>query len=96
MEKASKILKWVSGGLEALWGFPLLGGLLVTSLMWTPLPLMLAIHIVGLVISVKAGKKKTGHILGIITSCVAWIPVVGMIMHILSAIFLMIEAAKKE
>jgi len=96
MDKASRILKWVSGGLEALWGFPIIGGMLVVGLNWTPLVLMLAIHIVGLVLASKFNRKKTGHILGIVTSCVAWIPIVGMAMHILSAVFLMIEAGKNE
>ncbi|WP_425454252.1 hypothetical protein [Peribacillus asahii] len=93
---ASRLLKWVSGGLEALLGIPLLGGSIVVGLYWTPLLVMLALHIVSLIISSKENRKKTGHILGIVTSCVAWIPFVGMIMHIISAIFLMIEAGKDE
>jgi len=93
---SSRVLKWVSGGLEALLGIPLLGGAIVVSLYWTPLLIMLALHIVSLVISSKENKKKTGHILGIVTSCLAWIPFVGMVMHIISAIFLMIEAGKDE
>lgn len=93
---AGRVLKWVSGGLEALIGFPIIGGTIVISLAWTPLLLMLALHIVSLVISSKEGRKKNGHILGIVTSCVGWIPFVGMVMHILSAIFLLIEAGKDE
>lgn len=92
----TKVLKWVSGGFEALWGLPVIGGMLIVSAYWTPLLLMLALHIVSLVLASKAGKKKTGHILGIIASCVGWIPFVGMVMHILTAIFLMIEASKDE
>lgn len=38
----------------------------------------------------------TGSVLGIVTSCVAWIPFVGMVMHILTAIFLMIGAGTKD
>lgn len=95
--KAVGILKWVAGGLEALLGIPIIGASIVIGLAWTPLILMLAIHIVGLVLAVKFGTfKKQGFILGIITSCVAWIPGVGMVMHIITAIFLMMEAAKGE
>ncbi len=94
MGKTSRILKWVSGGLEALWGIPLLGGTLVISLAYTPLILMLALHVVGLVFAIKTNKVRTGHIMGIVCSAIAWIPIVGMIMHILTAIFLLIEAAK--
>ncbi|KHD85375.1 hypothetical protein [Heyndrickxia ginsengihumi] len=92
----SRVLKWVAGGLEALLGFPLIGGTIVLGLFWTPLVFMLALHIVALVITINENKKRTGHILGIITSCVGWIPIVGMVMHIISAIFLLIEAGKDE
>ncbi|MDF2557547.1 MAG: hypothetical protein K0R71_1375 [Bacillales bacterium] len=95
MKDTVKILKWVSGGLEALLGFPIIGGTIVLSLLWTPLLIMLALHIVTLVLAKKEGLKATGNILGIVTSCVGWIPVVGMIMHIISAIFIMIDAYKQ-
>lgn len=96
MNLKSNVLKWVTGGLEALLGVPVLGAAIILSLAWFPLFVMLVLHIITLVISAKEGTDKTGSILGIVTSCVAWIPFVGMIMHILSAIFLMIGAAKKE
>ncbi len=96
MENTSRILKWVTGGLEAFWGIPIFGGVMVAGLYWTPLIFMLVFHIVALVITIQVNRKKTGHILGIITSCVGWIPIVGMVMHILSAIFLMLEAGKNE
>ncbi|WHY67842.1 hypothetical protein [Neobacillus sp. SuZ13] len=93
----SRILKWVSGGLEALLGIPVLGGTIVLSLVWTPLAIMLILHIVTLVITKKEGSGSiTGSVLGIITSCIGWIPFVGMIMHIISAIILMVDAAKAE
>lgn len=92
----SKILKWVSGGLEALLGVPILGGTIVIGLLWTPLAIMLVLHIITLVFTKKEGGSSAGSILGIVTSCVAWIPFVGMIMHIISAIFLMIDAAKSD
>jgi len=96
MKGATRILKWVAGGLEALLGIPVLGGSIIIGLLWTPLIFMLAVHIVGLVLSVKSNSKKVGHILGIIASCVGFIPFVGMVLHILTAIFLLIEAAKNE
>ena len=92
----SKVLKWVSGGLEALLGIPILGATIVIGFLWIPLGIMLALHIVTFVLTKKDGGTTTGSILGIITSCIAWIPFVGMIMHILSAIFLMVDAAKPD
>lgn len=93
---ASRILKWVTGALEAILGIPVLGAAIVIGLLWFPLAIMLVLHIITLVLTKKDGGASVGSILGIITSCVAWIPGVGIIMHILSAIFLMINAAKPD
>ncbi|MDN4524731.1 hypothetical protein [Fictibacillus fluitans] len=92
----SKTLKWISGGYEALLGFPVVGGAIVLSFAWTPLVLALALHIATLVFASKEGTAKHGSIMGIITSCIAWIPFVGMIMHIITAILLMVDAYKQE
>lgn len=92
----SRILKWLTGGLEAILGVPILGAAIIVGLLWIPLGIMLILHIITLVLTKKNGGASTGSILGIITSCVAWIPFVGMIMHILSAIFLMIDASKAD
>lgn len=92
----SRILKWVTGAFEAFLAIPLIGGAFIISLYWTPLLVMLILHIITLVLTKKDEGKSVGSILGIITSCVGWIPVVGMIMHILSAIFIMINAAQPD
>lgn len=92
----SRIMKWITGGLEALLGFPILGATIIVGLLWTPLLVMLVLHIITLVLTLRDVGASTGSILGIITSCIGWIPFVGMIMHILSAIFLMINAAKPD
>ena len=93
---SSRILKWVSGGLEAILGVPVLGAAIILGLFWIPLAIMLVLHIVTLVLTKKDGGRSTGSILGIVTSCIGWIPFVGMILHILSAIFLMIDASKPD
>ncbi|MFB4212545.1 hypothetical protein ACE1TH_11610 [Shouchella sp. JSM 1781072] len=92
----SRTIKWVSGGLEALWGLPILGGALIISLSWTPLFFMLILHIIGLAFATRENRKKTGHILGILASALGLIPIVGMILHILAAIFLLVEAGKDQ
>lgn len=93
---SSRVLKWVTGGLEAFLGLPLLGGAIIISLYWTPLVAMLILHIITLVLTICDKGSIEGSILGIITSCIGMIPILGMIMHILSAIFLMISASKPE
>ncbi|SET59005.1 hypothetical protein SAMN05216389_11616 [Oceanobacillus limi] len=92
----SRILKWITGGLEAFLAIPFLGGAFIISLFWTPLLVMLILHIITLVLTNKDGGKTAGSILGIITSCIGWIPIVGMIMHAISAIFLMINASQLD
>ncbi len=52
---------------------------------------MFALHLVTLILSVKVGKSKTGPILGVVTSVIGGIPIVGMIMHIIAAVFNLIE-----
>jgi hypothetical protein len=91
---ASRILKWVTGAFEAILGIPVLGAAIVIGLMWIPLGVMFILHIVTLVLSKQNNEPIYGSIMGVITSLVAWIPGVGIIMHILSAIFLMVTAAK--
>ncbi len=93
---SSRILKWVTGGLEAILGIPVLGASIILGLVWIPLAIMLVLHIVTLVLTKKDEGRSTGSILGIVTSCLGWIPFVGMILHILSAIFLMIDASKPD
>ncbi|HEX6595106.1 MAG TPA: hypothetical protein VF095_11105 [Bacillota bacterium] len=90
--KVSTVLKWISGGLEAFWGIPVLGGVLIISLAWLPLLFMLMLHIVTLIFSTQEKENIHGSIVGVITSCLGWIPFVGMTMHIISAILLMIDA----
>ncbi|MET3700141.1 hypothetical protein SAMN05877753_11912 [Bacillus oleivorans] len=90
----SAILKWITGGLEAMVGIPLIGGILILSTLWAPLFILLGLHILTLVFSIREKQNTHGSILGIVTSCIAWIPFVGMIMHIITAIFLLTDAYK--
>lgn len=96
MRETVKVTKWVAGGLEALLGIPIIGAGIILGLLWTPLAIMLVFHIVNLVFSLKEDLPITGSILGIIGNAVGWIPIVGMTMHILTAVFVMMEAAKTK
>lgn len=92
----SRILKWVTGGFEAFLGIPVIGGAFIIGLLWIPLAVMLVLHIITLVLTRKDGGPATGSILGIVASALGWIPGVGMVLHILAAIFLMINAATPD
>lgn len=90
--ETSRILKWVTGGIELFLGIPIIGGIIIFSTGYLPLQIMLVVHIIALIASIYDKQKKSGNILGIITSVVAYIPVVGMFMHILTGIWLLVEA----
>lgn len=92
----SRLMKWITGAGEALLGFPILGASIIIGNFYVPLFIMLILHIITLVIAKNEKTSTTGSILGIITSCIAWIPLVGMTMHIITAIVLFIDAAQPE
>ncbi|RHW31480.1 hypothetical protein D1B31_21980 [Neobacillus notoginsengisoli] len=94
--RTSTILKWVTGGLEALLGIPVLGGLIILSTAWTPLFIMAILHVVTIVFAVRENETKAGNILGLITSLVGWIPFVGMVMHMISAVVILIDAYRSD
>ncbi len=92
----SRILRYLTGGMEALLGIPLIGGSIVIGFGYTPLFVMFVLHIVTMVICSKERQDKSGSIVGVVTSCIAWIPFVGMIMHIITALILLISASLRS
>lgn len=92
---ASKGLKLAAAIVETILGIPLLGALIIVGTLWTVLILSLTLHIITLIFSIKENKNKNPSILGIITSAIGWIPIVGMIMHIITAIFYWTDWSKK-
>lgn len=92
-QESLRTLKWVSGGLEAILGIPILGGLIVIGSGYNALWLMLAFHIVVVVLTARAGNVSKGNIVGIVASTVGVIPVVGMLLHIAAAITILLDAA---
>jgi hypothetical protein len=94
--KTSKTLKWVSGGIECFLAIPFLGGFVILSMLWIPLGVMFVLHLITLIFCSNENEGKAGSILGIITSVVGWFPILGWIMHLATAITLMVSAAQKE
>jgi len=94
--KAAGTLLLVTAIIEAILGIPLLGGTLVMLSGYTLLFATLILHIVTLVLCSQHNKPVVGSILGIITSVLAWIPILGMIMHLTTAVFLFIAVSKNN
>lgn len=88
----SRIMKFITGGAEAFLGIPLIGGAYVLSTGWTALLVMFILHLITVVIAYRERGSIVGNILGMVTSVIAVIPIVGMIMHIISAIVILIDA----
>ncbi|MFS0655375.1 hypothetical protein [Bacillus sp. 179-C3.3 HS] len=88
----SRTMKWITGIFEACLAIPVIGGLFIISNGYTPLLVMLILHIITLVLSKRDQGPIIGSIVGIITSCLGWIPIVGFILHIITAFILIITA----
>jgi hypothetical protein len=91
----SRTLKLISGIGEAILAIPVLGGIIVLSFSWMPLVIMLVLHIITAVVSANERTSKFPSILGIATSALGWIPIVGWFMHLVSAIVLLFSASRK-
>jgi len=85
---AAATLMLVTAILELILGIPFLGGSIVMFFFYVPLFVMLIMHVISLVLVSRENKSKAGNILGIVTSCLAWIPFVGMALHLATAITL--------
>ncbi|WP_455660846.1 hypothetical protein [Pradoshia sp.] len=91
-----RLLKWISAGIEAFLGIPFLGGTVIIATGWAPLGIMFIFHILLVVFSNKAGEKAAGNIVGIITSVIGIIPILGMIMHLVTAAVIALEMAGQK
>ncbi|MFP7492844.1 hypothetical protein SFC66_03570 [Terribacillus saccharophilus] len=88
---ATRIMKLITGIAEAVLAIPFLGGLIILSNAWTPLIIMLVLHILTLVLAVRVQGPTPGSIVGIVASALGWIPFIGWMLHAAAAILLLLE-----
>lgn len=91
--KISRILKLITAIAETYLAIPIIGGLSVLALLWAPLVVMLVLHVITLVKSSNEKSSTAGSILGIITSIIAFIPILGWVFHATTAVVLWITFA---
>ncbi|WP_212758647.1 hypothetical protein [Paenibacillus sinopodophylli] len=94
--KAAGTLLLVTAIIEGILGIPLLGGTIVLLSGYSVLFATLVLHIITLILCTQHNKRIAGSILGIVTSVLAGIPVLGMILHLTTAAFLFYAASKKD
>ncbi|HEY2493485.1 MAG TPA: hypothetical protein VGI33_11295 [Paenibacillus sp.] len=92
MSNTSKLLKWITFAVEAFFAIPLIGGGFILSYGWTPLIAALILHVIAIMSLLKDRRSIIGNGLGVITSLVGIIPIIGWIMHAITALVLLIEA----
>lgn len=90
--KTSVALLWITGLAQAFLAIPLIGGAFVISTGYSALGVMFVLHAITLFFCFREYSPKSGSILGLITSTLAWIPLIGWALHLLTAIVLLISA----
>ncbi|MGG1606444.1 hypothetical protein [Bacillus wiedmannii] len=58
-----------------------------------PLLLLIALHITTISLASKAGMNTYAHYIGIIVTLVAFFPYIDVFLHIIAAVFLLLDAA---
>lgn len=92
----SRILKWVTGALEIVLAVPVVGISIVLGSNYIVLPFMFVFHLITLILTIKDRGAKTGSIVGMVSSCIAWLPIVAIAPHILAAFFLFVNATMPD
>jgi len=92
-EKISAALKASIAFLEILMAIPVVAWMFVITTGF-PIFIMLLFHTVSLIVATKTQTKILGNILGIFASFLAIIPVLGWLLHVTTAIVLLVDVIK--
>lgn len=79
------------GLIELFFAIPILGGAIILANSWIPLILLVILHAMGTYYANENGKRKIGHILGIVGNIIAFIPVIGWLVHVIVGVTLLIH-----
>lgn len=92
MRNYSTTMKWVTAVAEGFLAIPVIGGAVVLGTSYSALTVMFVLHAITLILSIRDRQGKAASILGLITSVVSVIPVIGWFMHLVTAIALFASA----
>ncbi|MDP4096450.1 hypothetical protein OIN60_06670 [Paenibacillus sp. P96] len=92
----SRILKWISGILELGLAIPIIGGSIIIFSGYSALGFMFVLHAITVILSVRNQEPAYGSLFGILTSLLAWIPVVGWLMHLIAGILCIMTGIKNS
>lgn len=85
----------VAAIIESIFAIPFIGGILIVVFAWTPLSLALIIHIVALVLGFREKMLLYAPIMGILASILGFIPLLGWMLHVITAILYIISLIVK-
>lgn len=86
-----RLYKISLGLIELSFAIPILGGAIILAHAWTPLTALVILHALGICFSHRDRKSKAGHMLGAVGNLIAFIPVVGWLVHAVVGITLLIQ-----
>lgn len=92
----SRILKWTTGGCEAILGIPIIGQAIIFSTNWGALIIMFILHLMTFLIARNEKGSVIGSGLGMLTSVAGVLPFLGLIMHMATAATLVIDAIRHK
>ena len=86
-----RLYKMILGLVELFFAIPIFGGGFIIAHAYTPLVVLIVLHAVGVALANGARKTKGIHIFGVVGNMVAFIPIVGWLVHLLVGLGLLIS-----
>jgi hypothetical protein len=87
-EKAIVILWIICLVFEGVLSLPILGGVIVLSLLWIPLIYMFLLHTAALIVGYRSKEKMYPSIIGLCAAVLGWIPILGWMLHVCTVVAL--------
>jgi uncharacterized membrane protein len=91
MKDFSKIMIWITFLYEAFLAIPILGGTFIIAFSYVPLVVACILHVITIIVGLKARNTYVGSIAGVVASVLGVIPILGWLLHCITALILFIE-----